>query len=123
MATRNHPRKRANLVVKEEGAHVIAQAMVAAFQGLAAASGAAPVGDLTPAEFGRLIIEQAKAGGPSGTTPSACARKLQAAGYTTVNRIPISVKGVRQMACKLERDGEAFVDRGGAGDMSIRSTT
>ena len=73
--------------------------------------------DLSVPAFGRLLLALAEAQG--GTTPTQAHAALRAAGARTVNRVALSAQAVRQMACRLEREGLALINRGIGNDWTI----
>jgi len=73
--------------------------------------------DLSVPAFGRMLLALAEATG--GTTPARAHAALQAAGARTVNRVALSPQAVRQMACRLEREGLALINRGIGNDWTI----
>jgi hypothetical protein len=76
--------------------------------------------DLSVPAFGRMLLALAEA--PGGTTPARAHAALQAAGVRTVNRAPLLVQSVRQMACRLEREQLALINRGIGNDWTITAT-
>jgi hypothetical protein len=65
-------------------------------------------GDMAPATAQLLLAAAAAA--PGGTTPAAFLERLRAEGVQTINRVPVSVKTIRQIAGRAQREGLVHVD-------------
>lgn len=80
----------------------------------------APASDLTPIALqARLLVAAAR----YGADPAGMVAALKAEGIATVNRVPLTVAVVRQVACRLEREGQVVIDRPAGGGWVITATT